>query len=224
MTSQNPIDDFSYHDYTPTWRSASHKVDLRPVQGRLERRVADRLARFSAPTAKQVDRAKTEVCAQAAVGLLFGGISKGKRDVELSSGQKFEVFVETKWWPYTRFAPSAAVSERLVPKNDIVICACPMPPFCFEETWVVGWVPLEDWHGYADKMEWGRRIKRWRNAAEVMNDELVNPRLPVGMSCRRWSQDPGVPEYIAEYFGSPGAQSSSASPNVPNVPHSSAVE
>ena len=192
---------FSYHDYQPTWRSYAHKVDLRPVARRLDTRVAARLQRINVPSQKKIDFVTTEVAAQAAAAIFLGGQSKGNRNVVLRSGHTLEVYVESKRWPYTRWAPSAAVGNDRPPREDPLLVACPFPPFTYEEAWVCGWVPVGDWRAYAERMDWGHRIRRWRPVAELLNDELANPRLPVGMSRRRHEKDPGIPEYVEHYFG-----------------------
>ena len=58
----------------------------------------------------------------------------------------------------------------------------------------------------AEQTDWGWKIKDLRGMAEI-TDDLANPRLPIGMSRRRYADDPGIPEYIEEYFGVDEARS-----------------
>lgn len=200
-------EEFSWHGYERTWRSSAHKIDLRPVQVRCEDRV---LARVDgrALDSKKVDQIRCQVAAQAAVGLLVGGASKGKNLVQIQHKEILEVRVVTKWWPFTRFAPALSIGERGRLKYDLVLCACPpSTPFMYEECWVVGWVNVDGWKAVAEPTDWGWKIKDLRGMAEITDDQLLNPRLPVGMSRRRYADDPGIPEYVEEYFGVDDARS-----------------
>jgi hypothetical protein len=220
-------DDRSWHGYKRTWRSDSVWVDLRPVRARLDEMAKERIANAKAAVDGGWDEThgltKTEIanivglCGEAAFATLIGGrvLGRGKTgDVVAPSGDIYEVKTTFKYWPFDRFPPKAAANMKHFPRADMVLVACPPPPLCFDGCLVVGWVEKDKLFSIRQVvpiktggtfLSFGWKEGVWRSVHEIMNDELYDPALLIGMPGRRREDDRGIREYIAHWTRNPDA-------------------
>jgi len=215
-------DDRSWHGYKRTWQSDTIWVDLKPVSNMLREKAKD-FTRFSDAQEKRGNDPNRRisprkinnavgVCGEAAVAMLLGGrtLGKGKQgDVMLRSGHILEVKTRYKGFPFRRYPPAASANEKYFPEADLVMCVCEGYPGCYEKIGVVGWLPREDLYEQREQKTGADGFRYWsfpwrdgvwRSIAEIMNDELADPLLSIGMPGRRHVEDRGLPQYLKYYI------------------------
>lgn len=222
-------DDRSWHGYKRTWQSDTIWVDLKPVENMLREKARD-FTRFSTAqdargnkpnkglSPRKINNA-VGLCGEAAVAMLLGGRTMGKGkggDVRLRSGRVLEVKTRYKGYPFRRFPPSASANNAYFPEADLVMCVCTGYPECYERIGVVGWLPREDLYEHREQRKGGDGFPYWsfpwkdgvwHSIAEIMQDELADPVLSIGMPGRRHVEDCGLPQYLSYYISGRSVES-----------------
>lgn len=170
------------------WRSWAWTVDLstEPVREAVEAR-RERAAEVIAGGGDAHDRVSIQAlsnqaaiaigeCGEAAARKLLGGtLSSRRKDGDLLvRGEPYDVKTSSKRWPFMGDVPPAAAFNARFwpPKNDVILCASPSQPECFERVLVVGWIEKEILRQIAKGYPWGWLVpwdpKHWRRIEELM--------------------------------------------------------